>query len=86
MKNGATDSQTPSPESIDLLPDAWDRFERAVDRVSKSGPIHRKPKSDSTKGCMADKVSTEGRGNGEIGDEEGFCQKDDSKDSKNHHK
>jgi hypothetical protein len=29
---------------IELAPDAWERFERAVDVVSKSGPQHRKSK------------------------------------------
>jgi hypothetical protein len=29
---------------IELKPDAWERFERAVDTVSKSAPIHRAAK------------------------------------------
>jgi hypothetical protein len=29
------------PDDIELVPDAWNRFERAVDTVSKSGPLHR---------------------------------------------
>lgn len=29
------------PDDIELIPDAWGRFERAVDTVSKSGPMHR---------------------------------------------
>jgi hypothetical protein len=29
------------PDDIELVPDSWARFERAVDRVSKSGPQHR---------------------------------------------
>jgi hypothetical protein len=29
---------------IELLPDAWARFERAVDVVAKSPPQHRKAK------------------------------------------
>ena len=32
---------TLKPEDIELIPDAWERFERAVDAVSKSGPMHR---------------------------------------------
>jgi hypothetical protein len=26
------------PDDIELIPDSWERFERAVDTVSKSGP------------------------------------------------
>jgi hypothetical protein len=34
-----------SDDSIELEPDAWERFERAVDVVAKSPPQHReKPK------------------------------------------
>jgi hypothetical protein len=29
------------PDDIELIPDAWGQFERAVDTVSKSGPQHR---------------------------------------------
>ena len=29
----------------ELLPDAWDRFERAVDVVAKSAPMHRAHKA-----------------------------------------
>jgi hypothetical protein len=29
------------PREVELEPDAWARFERAVDTVSKSGPQHR---------------------------------------------
>lgn len=28
-------------KEVELVPDAWERFERAVDTVSKSGPQHR---------------------------------------------
>jgi hypothetical protein len=35
----------PRQNEIELSPDAWDRFERAVDTVSKSGPQHRAKKS-----------------------------------------
>ena len=31
------------------MPDAWQRFERAVDVVAKSPPQHRKPKRKSRK-------------------------------------
>ena len=32
---------------IELHPDSWERFERAVDTVIKSGPMHRqRPKID----------------------------------------
>jgi hypothetical protein len=56
MKNATTKNPVPeSPPllSTELMPDAWDRFERAVDVVSKSGPQHRKlqdgPKKLSSK-------------------------------------
>jgi hypothetical protein len=29
------------PEEPEILPDAWERFERAVDAAVKSGPKHR---------------------------------------------
>ena len=32
---------THRPDDIELIPDAWGRFERAVDTVSKAGPQHR---------------------------------------------
>jgi hypothetical protein len=28
-------------DDLEILPDAWERFERAVDTVIKSGPQHR---------------------------------------------
>ena len=31
----------PKPETIELEPDAWERFERAVKVVAKSPPQHR---------------------------------------------
>jgi hypothetical protein len=31
-------------EAFEIAPDAWDRFERAVDTVIKSGPKHRPAK------------------------------------------
>jgi hypothetical protein len=34
---------------IEFMPDAWARFERAVDVVAKSPPQHRKPKRKSRK-------------------------------------
>jgi hypothetical protein len=30
-----------SPGKLELYPDAWDRFERAVDAAVKSGPKHK---------------------------------------------
>jgi hypothetical protein len=32
------------PDDIELVPDSWARFERAVDTVSKGGPQHRRAK------------------------------------------
>lgn len=29
------------PDDIELIPDAWERFERATDAVVKGGPQHR---------------------------------------------
>ena len=34
----------PDPQEIELHPDAWERFERAVDKVAKSPPQHRMAK------------------------------------------
>jgi len=38
-----------APAKIEQLPDAWERFERAVDQVIKSPPHHRKAKTASKK-------------------------------------
>ena len=45
-------SKAPRSEEIELEPDAWERFERAVKVVAKSPPQHRmKPKpAKKTKG------------------------------------
>jgi hypothetical protein len=32
---------TPEEEGIELHPDAWERFERTVDKVVKGPPVHR---------------------------------------------
>jgi hypothetical protein len=32
---------TPEDEGIELHPDAWDRFERTVDKVVNAPPVHR---------------------------------------------
>jgi hypothetical protein len=32
---------TPEEEGIELHPDAWERFERTVDKVVKAPPVHR---------------------------------------------
>jgi len=32
---------TPEDEGIELHPDAWERFERTVDKVIKGDPVHR---------------------------------------------
>jgi hypothetical protein len=43
-------AKKPSSAGIDLEPDAWSRFERAVDVVAKSPPQHRvKRKKSSNK-------------------------------------
>jgi len=41
-------SQKPKPNlgEIDLIPDAWPRFERFIKTVAKAGPQHRKPASE----------------------------------------
>jgi hypothetical protein len=80
MKNSATKNQTPlSPLSAEFMQDAWDRFERAVNVVSKSGPKHKRAKPDSTNRFMAASLPDEDRGNGEICDKEGSRQKDSAK-------
>ena len=38
------------PENrIELVPDAWSRFERFVKNIAKAGPQHRIPKSEAHK-------------------------------------
>jgi hypothetical protein len=44
--------QKPEPE---ILPDAWERFERAVDAAVKGGPKHRQRPNDERKGRPASK-------------------------------
>jgi hypothetical protein len=39
----------------EILPDAWERFERAVDVVIKSGPKHRQRTQDERKERLASK-------------------------------
>jgi hypothetical protein len=45
----SSNSVPASADNIELLPDAWEIFEKAVDRVAKSPPQHRtaaeKPKA-----------------------------------------
>jgi hypothetical protein len=38
-----------SKKKVEFEPDAWTRFERAVDVVAKSPPQHRKKKQKSSK-------------------------------------
>jgi hypothetical protein len=41
---GDRPTKTRPPAGLDLEPDAWSRFERAVDIVAKSPPQHRTTK------------------------------------------
>jgi hypothetical protein len=44
---GKTKPTGKAKDDLEILPDAWERFERAVDTVIKSKPIHRQgPKVD----------------------------------------
>jgi hypothetical protein len=49
--------KTKKTEEIELVPDAWERFEKAVATVAKSGPKHRpaKPRNASQNGALAGK-------------------------------
>jgi hypothetical protein len=42
-------------EDIEIAPDAWERFEHAVDVVIKSGPKHRERATDERKERPASK-------------------------------
>jgi hypothetical protein len=57
----------------ELLPDAWERFERAVAAVSKSGPQHKKPTPESTGGVGSANLAREGE-NGEVRNEKKRAQ------------
>jgi hypothetical protein len=50
-----TPPPTFKPDDIELVPDSWERFERAVDTVSKGGPQHRSasPKQQIASGAPA---------------------------------
>jgi hypothetical protein len=43
-------------QEIEFVPDAWNRFHRAVDLVAKSPPQHRKTKPKSRKGSRKRKA------------------------------
>jgi len=53
---------TPEEEGIELHPDAWERFEHTVDRVTRSHPARRTEKptgADQPKGAdRADRART----------------------------
>jgi hypothetical protein len=38
-------ARKPKPDEIELRPDGWGRFERAVDAAVKGGPKHRPSKT-----------------------------------------
>lgn len=42
-------------DDLELLPDAWERFERAVDAAIKGGPQHRQRPHDERKERPASK-------------------------------
>jgi hypothetical protein len=48
-KAGKAKVPSESGQEIELLPDAWERFEKAVDRVAKSPPQPRTSKKDEKK-------------------------------------
>ena len=37
------------PEEVELVPDAWPRFEQFIRDVAKAGPQHRKPKGKESR-------------------------------------
>jgi hypothetical protein len=45
----AKKSPASKKRDIELAPDAWSRFERAIDVVAKSPPQHRAPKKKPAK-------------------------------------
>jgi hypothetical protein len=44
----------PKPDTIELHPDAWDRFTEFVKRIAKAGPQHRTKKESSRARPMRD--------------------------------
>lgn len=60
---------TPS-NKLELHPDAWERFERAVGAVAKAPPQHRK-KKDESEGGWFEEAPCEGLGIDFVGLEEG---------------
>ena len=44
MKKEPAKPTTPEQEGIELHSDAWERFERTVDKVAKAPPAHRTAK------------------------------------------
>jgi hypothetical protein len=47
--------------SIELQPDAWERFERAVNVVAKSPPLHRKKQKSAAGVEKAARINRGGR-------------------------
>ena len=54
-------------DEIELIPDAWERFERAFDVVAKSGPKHRNKSNPRRPTLSKDAVSHEGEDWQELG-------------------
>jgi hypothetical protein len=56
LVRGTFMAKTPAIKEPELHPDAWARFERAVDVVAKSPPQHRKAKRKARKSSRKRKV------------------------------
>jgi len=50
-----SESTGETKDDLEIVPDAWGRFERAVDTVIKSGPQHRQRPHDERKERTASK-------------------------------
>jgi hypothetical protein len=62
MSNKPRRSSKKEEQEIELRPDGWRQFERAIDAAIKSGPIHKvAPKPKTTK-------RTSGKGRARIGE------------------
>ena len=55
-----TEKPKPKPEEIEMLPDAWERFEKAVDAVMRSPPKPRPAKDRETDKTQVRKRSPDG--------------------------
>jgi len=59
MMPGMKAKPSPEPEEIELRPDGWERFEKAIDAAVKGGPRHRPKPTRMRRGSRRAPAQTE---------------------------